>query len=214
MRGVWRQALSLPRPLILWGGQPGFCDPCVRRAVGAGVGTQHQSRRVCPCGPALRAVVLAEGCPRGGTYCGCEGYLTSGAPSSPAARPPGGLSGPAIDVLWARARGCGGPALSPWRVCPVGAACRGGGWGPSSGGMACPHCEGRLVSGAVPPLAAHRLWTVAGVPRSICPGCGWCGRGDPAASPQRAPLQAGVTRCGAGGRASPGGVPFAVVGGV
>ena len=27
VRGVWCQALSLPRPPILWGGQPGFRDP-------------------------------------------------------------------------------------------------------------------------------------------------------------------------------------------
>ena len=27
VRGVWCQALSLPRPPILWGGQRGFCDP-------------------------------------------------------------------------------------------------------------------------------------------------------------------------------------------
>ena len=34
---------------------------------------------------------------------------------------------------------------------------------------------------------------------------GRCGRGDPAPAPQRAPLRAGVARCGGGGRASPGG---------
>ena len=39
VRGVWCQALSLPRPPVLWGGQPGFRDPCVPGAVGAGVGT-------------------------------------------------------------------------------------------------------------------------------------------------------------------------------
>ena len=37
-RGVWCQALSLPRPPVVWGGQPGFRDPCVPGAVGAGVG--------------------------------------------------------------------------------------------------------------------------------------------------------------------------------
>ena len=45
-----------------------------------------------------------------------------------------GLPGPAVHVLWSRLCGCGGPALSPWPTCPVGAACRGGGWGPSPGG--------------------------------------------------------------------------------
>ena len=37
------------------------------------------------------------------------------------------------------------------------------------------------------------------------------GRGDPAPAPQRAPLRAGVARRGAGGRASPGGVPSTIV---
>ena len=66
VRGVWCQALSLPRPPILWGGQPGYRDPCVPGAVGAGVGTQHRPHSVRPCGPALLAVGVAEGRPRGG----------------------------------------------------------------------------------------------------------------------------------------------------
>ena len=48
----------------------------------------------------------------------------------------------------------------------------------------------------------------------VCPGCGRCGRGDPATAPQRAPLRARDARCGGGGRAAPGGMPFAVVRGV
>ena len=66
VRGVWCQALSLPRPPVLWSGQPGFRDPCVPAAVGAGVGTQHRPHSVHPCGPALLAVGVAEGRPRGG----------------------------------------------------------------------------------------------------------------------------------------------------
>ena len=64
--GVWCQALSLPRPPVLWSGQPGFRHPCVPGAVGAGVGTQHRPHSVRPCGPALLAVGVAEGRPRGG----------------------------------------------------------------------------------------------------------------------------------------------------
>ena len=67
------------------------------------------------------------------------------------------------------------------------------------------------MSGAVPPPAARPLERAARVPRPVCPGCGRCGREDPAPAPQRAPLRAGVARCGGGRRASPGGVPFAVV---
>ena len=66
VRGVWCQALSLPRPPVLWSGQPGFRDPCVRDAFGAGVGAQHRPHSVRPCGPALLAVGVAEGRPRGG----------------------------------------------------------------------------------------------------------------------------------------------------
>ena len=66
VRGVWCQALSLPRPPVLWGGQPGYRDPCVPGAVGAGMGTQHRFHSVRPCGPALLAVGVAEGRPRGG----------------------------------------------------------------------------------------------------------------------------------------------------
>ena len=109
-------------------------------------------------------------------------------------------------------------------------------WGPSTGPTACAlagrrsslwgwrkgvpgggafyRCEGRLVSGAVPPPAARPLERAAGAPRPVCPGCGRCGRGDPAPAPQRAPLRAGVPRCGGGGRASPGGVPSTAVRGV
>ena len=66
VRGVWCQALSLPKPPALWGGRPGFCDPCVPGAVGAGVGTQPRPHGVRPCGPALLAVGMAEGRPQGG----------------------------------------------------------------------------------------------------------------------------------------------------
>ena len=60
-RGVWCEAPSLHRPPVLWSGKPGFRDPCVPGAVGAGVGTQHRPHSVRPCGPALLAVGLAEG---------------------------------------------------------------------------------------------------------------------------------------------------------
>ena len=64
--GVWCQALSLPRPPVLWSGQPGFRDPCAPGVVAGGVGTQHRPHRVRPSGPALLAVGAAEGRPRGG----------------------------------------------------------------------------------------------------------------------------------------------------
>ena len=69
------------------------------------------------------------------------------------------------------------------------------------------------MSGAVPPPAACPLERAARVPRPVCPGCSRCGRGDPAPAPQRAPLRAGVARCGGGGRASRGGGAFHHCGG-
>ena len=66
VRGIWCKALSLPRPPVLWGGQLGFRDPFIPAAVGAGVGTLHRPHSVRPCGPALRAVGVAGGRPRGG----------------------------------------------------------------------------------------------------------------------------------------------------
>ena len=66
VRGAWCQALSLPRPSVLWSGQLGFRDPCVPGAVDAGVWAQHRPHSVRPCGPALFAVGVAVGRPRGG----------------------------------------------------------------------------------------------------------------------------------------------------
>ena len=146
-----------------------------------------------------------KGVPGGGAFHHCEGRLRSGAVPPPSARTLGGLLKSATHVLWARVCVCGGPTLSPWPACPVGAACRGGGGGPSPGGVGCRRCEGRLVSGAVPPPAARPLERAARVPRPVCPECGRCGRGDPAQAPQLAPLRAGIAQCGGGGRTSPGG---------
>ena len=344
-RGVWCQALSLPRPPVLWGMQPGYRDPCVPGAVGAGVGTQHRFHSVRHCGPALLAVGLAEGRPRAGCLpplggaseparspsqdcpptgravgvrhphavgtgvwvwgaitaplacmpCGgcvprgrrwavpgggglprlrgasgvrrcpfpcrpssgaggrgpltrvsrlrsvrawgpstgptacslagrrcslwgwregvpggdafhrCEGRLRSGAPPPPAARLLGGLLGP-LPTCYGRGRVGLGAQHCPlglhalWGLRAVGVL-----GGRPRGGVSCHRCEGRLVSGAVPPPTARPLGRAAGVPRPVCSGCGRCGRGDPAPVPQRAPLRAGVARFGVGGRASLGG---------
>ena len=60
-------------------------------------------------------------------------------------------------------------------------------------------CEGRPVLGAVLLPVARPPERAARVPRPVCPGCCRCGRVDPAPAPQRAPLRAGVARCGGGG---------------
>ena len=214
VRGVWCQAPSLPRPPVLRGGQPGYRDPFVPDAVGWAWGLSTGSTACALAGRRCSLWGWRKGVPGGGAFHRCGAGLRSGAPPPPTARPLGGLLGSATHVLQARVCGCGGPTLSPWPACPVGAACRGGGGGPSPGGVACNRCEGRLVSGAVPLPAARPLGRAAGVPQPVCPGCGRCGRGDPAPPPQRAPLRAGVARCGGGGEASPGRVPSTVVRGV
>ena len=208
VRGVWCQALSLPRPPVLWGGQPGYRDPCVPGAVGAGVGSQHRPHSVRPSGPALLAVGVAEGRPR--AEClpplrGASGVRRCPSPDCPP-------TGRAVGVRHPHAVNAGvwvwGPIAAPLACMPCG-GCVPRGWrGAVPGGVACHCCQGRLVSGAVPPPAARPLGWAAGVPRPVCPGCGRCGRGDPAQAPQRAPLRAGVARCGGGRRASPGGGAF------
>ena len=95
-------------------------------------------------GPVLVPPYLAWGCegggrapPGGGAFYCCEGRLGSGAPPPPTARPLGGLLGSAINVLWARACGCGGPSLSPRPARPLGAARRPvGPWRSCAGGRA------------------------------------------------------------------------------
>ena len=88
-----------PPTAVLWGGQPGYRDPCVPGAVCVGVGTQHRFDSLHPCGPALLAVGWRKGVPGGGAFHRCEGRLRSGAPPPPTARPLGGLLGSATHVL-------------------------------------------------------------------------------------------------------------------
>ena len=100
VRGVWCQALSLPRPPVLWGGQPRFRDPFV----------PVRSLRVWGpiTGPTARALAgwrclpwgWRKGVPGGGAVHRCEGRLGSGAPPPPAAPPLGGLPGPTTHWLW------------------------------------------------------------------------------------------------------------------
>ena len=106
-----------------------------------------------------------------------------------------------------------GPSSGPTACAYAGWRCSPWGWRKGVPGGAFHRCEGRLVSGSVPPPAARPLERAARVPRPVCPGCGRFGRGDPAPAPQRAPLRASVARCGNGGRASPEGVLSTIVGG-
>ena len=136
----------------------------------------------------------------------------SGAVPPPAARPPERAASVPRPVCPGCGRcGRGDPAPAPRRAAVRAGVTRREGGGRASPGGAFHRCEGRLVSGAVPPLAARPLERAARVPRPVCPGCGRCRRGDPAPVSQRAPLWVGVSRCGTGRRASPGGVLSTVV---
>ena len=195
------RAARVPRPVCPGCGRYGRVNPALapqRAPLRAGVARRGGGGRASP---------------GGGAFHRCEGRLVSGAVPPPAARP----LGRAARVPRPVCPGCGrcgrvDPAPAPQRAPLRASVARcGGGRGASPGGDAFYRCEGRLVSGAVPPPDARPLERAARVPRPVCPGCGRCGRVDPAPAPQRAPLRAGVARCGGGGRASPGGVPSTVV---
>ena len=191
VRGVWCQALSLPRPPVLWGGEPGFRGPCVPGAVGAGVGTQHRPDGARPCGPALRAVGVAEGRPPGAAVRRCEGRLGSGAPRPPTARPLGGLPGPTTH--WLCVRGgvrAWGPVTNPTARALASWPCAL--WGRlegARGGRLLPGCGasgvGRSPTPYCPPSGG-----ASGAHYPLAVGAGGCGRGNPSPTPQRALLRA------------------------
>ena len=137
VRGVWCQALSVPRPPVLWSGQPGFRDPCVPGAVGAGSGTQHRPHSVRPCGPALLAVGVAEGRPRGGCLPPLRGASEVRRCPSPDCPP----TGRAVGVRHPPAVGAGvwvlGPNTVPLPCMPCGGIVPRGWWGavPGGGGL-------------------------------------------------------------------------------
>ena len=218
------------------------CHRCERRLVSGAVSppaarplkrVAGAPRPVCPgcsrCGRGDLALAPQRAPLRAGVArCGGGGRASLGVVPSTVVRGVRGqaLPLPRLPALWAcrwgpsptcRGRGCVGVGA---QHCPRGLhalwGLRAAGVvrGRSLGGVACHRCEGHPVSGAVPPLAARPLGRAAGAPRPVCPGCGWCGRGDPAPAPRRAPLRAGVAHRGGGGRASPGGVPSTIVRGV
>ena len=132
VRGVWCQALSLPRPPVLWGGRPGFRNPYVPGAVVAGVGTQRRLQSVRPCGPALRAVGLAEMRPLKGCLSPLRGASEVRRSPSPDCPP----SGRAVGVRHRRTVGAG---VQLWGPSTVSSPC-----------LPCGRCVQREWGGAVP----------------------------------------------------------------
>ena len=148
VRGAWCQALSLPRPPVLWSGQPGLRYPCVPGAVDAGVWTQRRPHSVRPCGTALLAVGVAEGRRRGaGAFHRCEGRLVSGAPSPDRPSSGAGSQGSATRVSRVRSMRACGPSTGPTACALAGRRCSLWGWRKGvPGGGSFHRCEGRLVS--------------------------------------------------------------------
>ena len=148
----------------------------------------------------LGVMGAAVGRPRGGAFDRCVGRLGSCAPPPPTARPLGGLSGSA---LWARACGCGGPALSPWGLRAAGRVhgvlMLGGGLG---GGGACAVSSG-CAAGAGPVgrgVALPRFVPLPSLGRQQS-GRHWCcavhgGRGPPYHSSSCSPGCSGYDLCG------------------
>ena len=135
VRGVWRQALSLPWSLVLWGRQPGFRGPCVPGGVSAGVGTQRRPHSVYALvGWRCSLWGWQKGVPGGGAFHRCEGRLSSGA--SPPPECP--TSGRAVEVRHPRAGGAvvrvWGPSTVPLACMPCGGCVPRGCWGAVPGG--------------------------------------------------------------------------------
>ena len=151
VRGVWCQALPLPRPPVPWGGQPGLCSPCFPGAVVVGVGTQHQPHSVRSWEPSLRAVGMAGGRPRGGCPLrGASEFRRSPSPGRPS-------SGRAVGVRYPPAVGAG---VRVWRRSTVPSACM-----PCGGLRAAGVVGGRPGGGGLPPFGG-----ASGVRRCPSPG--------------------------------------------
>ena len=190
-RSVWCQALSPARPPVLWSGQPGFREPCVPGAIGAGA---LADRRCSLCGggaspggvpsavvwgvlgqapPLIRLPALLVGC------WGFRPLVLSGV------RPR-----PTTHWLWVRGPRALGPVTNPttralacW-LCPL--------WGRhegARGGRLLPGCgasgDGRTPT---PDLSSVQVCSRGPLPTGC--GSGGCGRGDPSPTPQRALLRA------------------------
>ena len=155
-----------------------------------------------------------EGFPGGGALRRCEGQMRSGARPPPAGRPRGGLSGSAADVLWAHFCGLGGLALSLWLACPAGGCVPPGWWVAIPGGWPPTVLRGvccQALSLFRPPVpGGGQPGPVARVSRARVVWA-WGTQHQPHSVRSCEPALRAV---GGGGRASPGGVPWAAVRGV
>ena len=207
-------AVGVRSPLGVVGGRPGGVafHRCEGRLVSGAVPLPAArplgwaARTRCPCVPGTGGVKdpapaphRAHKAPPGG---GCL-VLLRGAPEvrrafSPRCPP----FGRTVGVCCPCAVGAGVRALSLWLSCPAGGCVPRGWWVAVSGGVAFHRPQGRLVSGAVPLLAAH-LWGRAWYPGPVVRvfGAVWA-RGTPY---RPHCVRAGTARCGGGADAHRGG---------
>ena len=168
--GAWCQALSLPRPPVLWSGQPGFPTtrpfgraagahyPLAVGGGGAGVKARHQPHSARFCELALRAVGAARGRPGGaplGWLWGVRGQALSH--PKPLVRS-GVRPGPTTHWLWVRGLRAWGPVTNP--TARALARC-GDGMRVPRGGASC-LSVGRPGSGTLPPPSTRPFRRAAG----------------------------------------------------
>ena len=134
------------------------------------MGAQHRLHSVRSCEPALRAVGVAGGRPRGECLLRLQGASEVRRSSSPSCPP----TGRAVGVRCPRAVGSGvrmwGPGTVLLAHVPCGELLAAGVAGGRPGGVTSHHCGGRLVSGAFPPLAASPSGRAARPPCPCVPG--------------------------------------------
>ena len=190
VRGVWCQALSLPRPPVLWAG----CRGPLRSGCGCG-GVRAWGPITNPTERALASWLCAlwgrhEGA-RGGAPPAWEWGVRGRA-----------LSHPRVPALWAGCRGplptgCGCGGVRAWgpvtNLTARALACCAGGMRVPGGGASCLGM-GRPGSGALPSPDCPPSGWAAGAHYPLAVGAGGCGSGDPSPTPQRALLRAGLAR--------------------
>ena len=173
---------------------------------GAGVGTRHQFNSARSCALWGRHEGARRGCLL--AACGASGVGRSPTPDCP----PSGRAAGAHYPLAVGAGGCGRGDPSPTSQRVLLRACFarcGGGTRAPGGGASCLGV-GRPDWGALPAPTARPPGGLLGPTTHWAVGAGWCGRGHPSPTPQRALLPASFARCGGRTRA-PGGAPPAWV---
>ena len=206
LRGASEAGRSPPSGCLPPGGCRGPLSTCCGHGC-AGTGSSAVPVARIPCVPQGRAAgVSRPACP----LSGASEVRHSPSPDCPPSGRAVGVRHPLL--LWAPVCRCEGPALSPWLACPVGAARRGGGGGPSPGGW--PATVVSSVSCQALSLPrSPTLWACRQGPPPIC-----CGRGCAGLGARHCPLGlhalSELRAAGMGGGRPRGAWPATVVGGV